>query len=209
MKVSEAAKVHRLSALKRVLGSPASTEKTPRKKNAKTDDGNEADETEGVATPVKAEASSPVGPMRLDFSGHAGSSGDHGERALEALTALSSKTDSLNTKTDALCVNAATKNDVATLKAEMVASTRTAVAEAAGPLESRVAALEAHPLEIQRTMDHLLALSKDMGPNFKRVSFLGFKDIPSTARLVAIETFMKKPEIPQLPRRSRVPRQTR
>ena len=41
-------------------------------------------------------------------------------------------------------------------------------------------------------MDHLLALSKNMDPNFKRVSFLGFKDIPSTARLDAIETFMKK-----------------
>ena len=78
MKVGEAAKVHRLSALKRVLGSPASTEKTPGKKNARTDDGIEADETEGAAMPVKAEASSPVGPTRLDFSGHAGSSGDHG-----------------------------------------------------------------------------------------------------------------------------------
>ena len=53
------------------------------------------------------------------------------------------------------------------------------------------------PPEIQRTMDHLLALSKDMDPNFKRVSFLGFKDIPSTARLDAIETFAKKfPKFP-------------
>ena len=200
MKVGEAAKMHRLSALKRVLGSPASTEKTPGKKNARTDDGVEADETEGAAGPVKAEVPTPVGPTRLDFSGHAGSSGDHGERVLEALAALSSKTDALNAKIDALSINAATKNDVATLKAEMVASTRTAIAEAVGPLETRVAALEArpprastaHPPEIQRTMDHLLALSKNMDPNFKRVSFLGFKDIPSTARVDAIETFMKK-----------------
>ena len=92
---------------------------------------------------MKAEASSPVGPTRLDFSGHAGSSGDHGERALEALAALSMKTDALNTKIDALSINASTKNDVATLKAEMAASTRTAIAEAVGPLETRVEALGA------------------------------------------------------------------
>ena len=193
MKVGESAKVHRLSASKHVLGSPASTEKTAGKKNTRTDEGTETHEPEGAATPVKAEASSLVGPTRLDFSGHAFSSGDHGERVLEAPAALS-------TKIDALSINAGTKSDVATLKAEMVASTRTAIAEAVGPRKTRVAALEAHPPwastahspEIQRTMDHLLVLSKDMDPNFKRVSFLGFKDIPSTARLDAIEKFMKK-----------------
>ena len=206
MKVGEAAKVHRLSALKRVLGSSASTEKTPGKKNARIDDGIEADETEGAAGPMKAEVATPVGPTRLDFSGHAGSSGDHGERVLEALAALSSKTDALNTKIDALSINAATKNDIAMLKAEVVASTRIAIAEAVGLLETRVAVLDARPPraliahspEIQRTMDHFLALSKDMDPNFKRVSFFGFKGIPSTARVGAIETFMKKfPKFPK------------
>ena len=38
MKVGEAAKVHRLSALKRVLGSPASTEKTPGNREEECED---------------------------------------------------------------------------------------------------------------------------------------------------------------------------
>ena len=200
MKVGEAAKVHRLSALKRVLGSPASTEKTPGKKNARTDDGIEADETEGAAGPVKAEVPTPVGPTKLDFSGHAGSSGDHGERVLEALAALSSKTDALNTKIDALSINAATKNDVATLKAEMEASTRTAIAEAVGPLETRVEALgatmastgtsatTANSPDLSRVMERLNKLD----PALKSITAIGFDVMDLQDRMRTLRQFMNE-----------------
>ena len=41
-------------------------------------------------------------------------------------------------------------------------------------------------------MGHLLALPKRVDPNFKRVPCHSFKDNLSTARMDAIETFVKK-----------------
>ena len=92
------------------------------------------------------------------------------------------KTDALNTKIDALSINAATKNDVATLKAEMEASTRTAIAEAVGPLETRVEALEAtiastgtsattaNSRDLSRVMERLSKLD----PALKSITAIGF-----------------------------------
>ena len=144
----------------------------------------------GIEDDSEAEKHPPAVKRELSFDAHGRSSGDRGEQVLAALASLGSKN-------DALAINAATKNDVATLKAEMVASTQTAIAEAVGPLEIRLAALEAHPLraststnspKLSRVMERLNKLD----PALKSIMAIGFDAMGLQDRTRTLRKFMNE-----------------
>ena len=177
--------MRRLHAAKRVLSSPGAPANTPKR-----------DRTEhfGIASPARLdmeferEVPTPVG-VKSETGNDAAPSQD---RLLAAIDKLTQKVDNLTFTT-------ATKKDLQ----DYVQHTKEYVTGELAPLKAeisdmkvRLSAVERAPTrqspEIQRTMDHLFALSKQVDPNFKRVSFLGFKDVSGTVRTEAIEKFMKK-----------------
>ena len=125
----------------------------------------------------------------LDFDADTdAASSASGDRIYAAIAALSRKIDRLSSEV-------ATKKDVRDHVTEQLKPVTNEIAD----LRQRVESMEAPgptsdiSPEMRRSMDHLMTLSRQMDPNMRRVSFLGFRDdATDTSRRDAMTNFLRK-----------------
>ena len=125
----------------------------------------------------------------LDFdAGTDAATSASGDRIYAAIAALSRKIDRLSSEV-------ATKKDVRDHVTEQLKPVTDEIADLRQRVESMEApgpTLDISP-EMGRSTDHLMTLSRQMDPNMRRVSFLGFRDdATDTSRRDAMTNFLRK-----------------